>query len=488
MKTAHAPAILTVFPLRLAPAHAGRVAFEILDRTSRCRDSQRNVGRNTGLLVLSRFFDDHGRGWVLVESGKPALRGFFGALRCALMNVNAPELPDYLHKKILLNPEKRVFPPFDLKRLLGTVFKPTQGCGVCILTDFDEPERWMKGHAYLGREEFEVQNNAHKYFYQGLQNEALEALGMSGGEMFAYRCTHGSNLDLADEVWDAEGNQLSLDRDIYSGYDIILCITTFSATAPLTAKCKEFGFRGATMHGMNDVILSSGLAVNYEEVSADAERVRLALTGADAVEIDFELEDGCVLTSWLGLSGQEAQKSHGLCQGEKPDVANLPAGEVYFVPTDARGRFPMKYEDGTLGVLDVENRDVVRSTLIEGRQKTVDAHNVRLADDPMTGTLGELGFGTQVLPVSYQDIQDEKVLGTCHLATGRDDHLGGDIVPEMFKKHENSTHDDILFAPHKTPNFNLREVRMSWGDRTEVLIRNFQPAPYVMKALAGPRQ
>ena len=111
----------------------------------------------------------------------------------------------------------------------------------------------------------------------------------------------------------------------------------------------------------------------------------------------------------------------------------------------------MKYEDGTLGVLDVKNRNIIKATLIEGNQATIDAHNTRLTDDPMTGTLGELGFGTQVLPVSYSDIQDEKVLGTCHLATGRDDHLGGDIVPDMFKTHENSTHDDILFAPHKTP-------------------------------------
>ena len=303
--------------------------------------------------------------------------------------------------------------------------------------------------------------------------------------MFAYRCMKGSNLDLADEVWNTEGEQLSLDRHIYPHYDIILCISTFSATAPLTAKCREFGFRGATMHGMNDVILKSGLAVNYDEVSADAERMRLAMTRADRVEIEFGLEDGRTLEASLDLGGQEAQKSHGLCRGRKPDVANLPAGEVYFVPRDAHGQFPMKYEDGTLGILDVENRDVVRAHLIEGREETIAAHNRRLADDPMTGTLGELGFGTQVLPVSYQDIQDEKVLGTCHLATGRDDHLGGDIVPEMFKKHENSTHDDILFAPHKTPNFNLSRVRMLREGRWEVLIEDFRPSRYIMDALGG---
>ena len=391
--------------------------------------------------------------------------------------------PSYLEEEVLLNPEKRTFPKFDLSRLLDTVFAPTERCRVCILVDFEDPAKWIKDFAFRGEDQFEVQNNAYTYFYEGLQNGVLKELGMTGGEMFAYKYTYGSNLDMSDEVWDTEGNQLSLDRDIYSKYDIVLCVSTWSATAPLTAKCKEFNFRGATMHGMNDVILNSGLAVNYQEVSDDAEKMRSALTKADSVEIDFELEDGEILTAWLGLGGQEAQKSHGLCRGTTPDIANLPAGEVYFVPQDARGKFPMKYEDGTLGVLDVVNRDVVKSTLIEGNQATIDEHNARLADDPMTGTLGELGFGTQVLPVSYQDIQDEKVLGTCHLATGRDDHLGGDIVPEMFKKHENSTHDDILFAPHKTPNFNVKEVRMNWGDRTEVVIENFRPANYVMNAL-----
>lgn len=404
-----------------------------------------------------------------------------------MSSIYTPSLPEYFREEILLHPEKREFPPFDPGKLLGTVFEPTEGCRVCILIDFDEPEEHIRNHAYLNEEGFPVQKNAYQYFYEPLQGGVMEALGMTGGEMYAFRCTRGSNLDLADEVWDTKGDLLSLDKDIYPKYDIILCISTFSATAPLTAKCKEYGFRGATLHGLNEIILNSGLAVDYHEVSEDSERLRLALTQADSIEIDFALEDGRVLTAWLGLDGQEAQKSHGLCLGRTPDIANLPAGEVYFVPADARGQFPMKYEDGTLGVLEVQNRCIIHSTLIQGKQSTIDAHNARLADDPMTGTLGELGFGTQVLPVSGADIQDEKVLGTCHLATGRDDHLGGDILPSMFKKHENSTHDDILFAPHKTPNFNISQVRMKRGEQNEILIENFRPAQYLIDALAADR-
>jgi aminopeptidase len=390
-----------------------------------------------------------------------------------------------LDPSILLDPAQRVFPEFSLTRLLGTVFAPTEGCRACVLTDFADPAVMMRDHAYLSLPGHPVQKKAHEVFFRGLREGGLGVLGMTGGEMFAYRTSGGSNLDLDDACWDERGRELSLERDIYPHYDLILCVSTFSATAPLTSKAKQHGFRGATLHGLNDIILNSGLAVDYNEVSRDAERLRLALTKADDVEIDFELEDGRILTAWLGLGGQEAQKSHGLCLGRTPDIANLPAGEVYFVPNNARGQFPMKYEDGTLGVLDVADRNIIRSTLISGNQETIDAHNRRLADDPMTGTLGELGFGTQILPVSGADIQDEKVLGTCHLATGRDDHLGGDIVPEMFKKHENATHDDILFAPHKTPNFNLRQVRMKRGGQCEVIIENFRPAAYLVSALRG---
>jgi aminopeptidase len=265
-------------------------------------------------------------------------------------------LPTYLSEEILLHPENREFPDFSVSKLMSTVFEPTQGCKVCILIDFDEPQKWGKDFAFLENEEFSVQRKAYENFYLKFKEGVLDELGMSGGEMFSYYCTNGSNLDLRDEVFDVDGKQLSLDKDIYTNYDIVLCISTWSATAPLTAKCKEYGFRGATMHGMNDVILNSGLAVDYNEFSADAEKVRIAMDKPDSIEIDFALEDGRVLTAWLGLDNQPAQKSHGLCKGMTPDIANLPAGEVYFVPCDARGEFPMKYEDGTLGVLTVRVR------------------------------------------------------------------------------------------------------------------------------------
>jgi hypothetical protein len=113
----------------------------------------------------------------------------------------------------------------------------------------------------------------------------------------------------------------------------------------------------------------------------------------------------------------------------------------------------------------------------------VNAHNAKLISDPVTGEIGELGFGTQDLPVSGRDIQDEKVLGTMHVATGRSDHLGGHLVPKLFKNAKNATHDDILFSPAKTPEIEVTEVRMRRDGKTEVVLAHYQPAPYLLDLL-----
>ena len=376
----------------------------------------------------------------------------------------------------------KTFPPFSLSRLLKTTFDPKPGQRVAVLIDLANP-RDIEGFRFLEDKGLAIQRKAHDVFYRGLKDGVLAELGLVGGEMFAYEMTGGSNLDLPDEAFTPEGKQVSFERDIYPNYDLILCVSTYSATAPLTASAKKHGFRGATLHGVNDIILGSGLAVDYDEVSKEAEKLRLGMTRADWVELDFCLGDK-KHTLKLDLGRQEAQKSHGLCRGTEPDVANLPAGEIYYVPVGAEGEFPMKYEDGTLGLMRVTGGRVTEATLISGNPATVEAHNRKLAGDPVTGELGELGFGTQVLPVSGRDIQDEKIRGTFHLATGRSDHLGGSLTPDRFANKMNATHDDILFSPEKTPEVTASEVRICRDGKVEVLLKNFRPAAYMESLLA----
>jgi aminopeptidase len=373
------------------------------------------------------------------------------------------------------------FPPFSLARLLKTVFAPKAGEKVALLIDLPEPKD-VKDFAFLKNGALTIQRYAHDVFYQGLKQGVLADLKLQGGDLFAYRITGGSNLDLPEVAMDTSGREVLFERDIFPSFNIILCISTFSATAPLTAFAKRFGFRGGTLHGLNEIILRTGLAVDYNEVSRQAEKLRQALTRADRFEIDFEVS-GTKAMLTLFCDGQEAQKSHGLCRGEKPDVANLPAGEVYFVPVGAEGSFPLRYENGTIGLMAVNQGRIQSASLLKGDQSIVDAHNRKLTDDPVTGELGELGFGTQELPASGRDIQDEKILGTLHVATGRSDHLGGALTPDRFREAKNATHDDILFSSTKTPEINVPEVRMYRDGEMQVVLQNYQPAAYLAKSI-----
>jgi hypothetical protein len=372
------------------------------------------------------------------------------------------------------------FPPFDLQRLLSTVFHPQPGERVGVLIDLEDPTQ-VQDFAFLRQEGHSIQKMAYEHFYLGLKNGVLDRLGLKGGELYCYKMTGGSNLDLEDEAYTPEGQQVSFEKDIYPRYDILLCISTHSATAPLTASAKRVGFRGATMHGLNPIILSSGLAVDYEQVSERAERLRQGMSGAEAAEIDFRI-NGKDYHLRLELGGQEAQKSHGLCR-VSPDIANLPAGEVYFVPVGGEGYFPFKLEDNSIALLEVKGGRVVDAQFVSGNRQLVEEYAEKLKTDEATGYLGELGFGTQELPVSGHDIQDEKIFGTFHVATGRNDHLGGDVTTDKFKSKQNATHDDILFSPEKTPEIDAPTVRLYRQGQVHVLFHSYQAGDY-LKALA----
>src|ERR1051325_3578397 len=135
------------------------------------------------------------------------------------------------------------FPEFSLTRLLRTVFAPKPGTKVAILIDLPNVKEVI-GFAFLKNPTLPIQRFAHDIFYQGLKKGVLDELKLQGGDLFAYQITGGSNLDLPDTAMTPDGRMVELQRDVYPNYDLFLCISTFSATAPLTAFAKRFGFRG----------------------------------------------------------------------------------------------------------------------------------------------------------------------------------------------------------------------------------------------------
>tara|TARA_B100001057_G_scaffold500957_1_gene619242 strand:+ start:821 stop:2008 length:1188 start_codon:yes stop_codon:yes gene_type:complete len=379
-------------------------------------------------------------------------------------------------------PDISEFPSFSLKKLLTTCFGTVdEELKACILIDLPDLQL-MHNLAFLNENTFQVQKYAKKFFFDPLLDGLAEEVGYSCVDFLAFKTTGGSNLDPEDVVTDSTGKKLSFEQDVCTKYDIILAITDYSLTAPLTAMAKIHNFRGATLHGVNDIILGSGLAVDYNQISKQAEVFRNTLDESDSFELNFKVHDSSYRLI-LDCNGQTAQKSHGLCPPGKPDIANLPAGEVYFVPESANGSFPFRYSDGTLAEMVVVDGAIKEAIFISGDRNLIDDRNQQLSEDPATGIIGELGFGTQLLPFSGKDIQDEKILGTCHVATGRSDHLGGNLTPDLFNSRLNASHDDILFAPPKTPEIIVSSVKMTKKGNTTSIFENFLPTTFLLQSL-----
>ena len=96
---------------------------------------------------------------------------------------------------------KEPFPALQPDRLLRTVFDPSAGERVCILIDLEDP-RDVEGFR-LPEEPGSLDPAPRvRGILPALHDGVMAELGLTGGELFAYKITGGSNLDLPDEAVD----------------------------------------------------------------------------------------------------------------------------------------------------------------------------------------------------------------------------------------------------------------------------------------------
>jgi len=181
------------------------------------------------------------------------------------------------------------FPSFSLERLLKTCFSlPCGDLKSCVLIDLHDLES-IKGSAFLQSANLDVQKRAHSYFFEPLSGELGKSLGIKSCDLFAFKPTGGSNLDPEDFLVSTNGDEVTFSDHICPNYDLVFAITDYSLTAPLTAMAKKHDFRGATLHGLNDIILNSGLSIDYNLVSRQAELFRSYLDKADIFKISLNV-------------------------------------------------------------------------------------------------------------------------------------------------------------------------------------------------------
>ena len=209
--------------------------------------------------------------------------------------------------------------------------------------------------------------------------------------------------------------------------DVVLAPTTYSLThtqARLRA-CRA-GARVATMPMITEEMMCRGaMLADYREVSRLTHRVADLLTEASEVEVSTPAGTDLV----LGIAGRKACSDTGIFHNSG-DWGNLPAGEAFIAPIEgkARGRIVVdgSMVDTLLATIKIEVEDG-RATRISGRPAS---RLIKMLEEagPKAYNLAEFGIGTNPKARLMGNVlEDEKVLGTCHVAFGDNSTFGGRV-------------------------------------------------------------
>jgi leucyl aminopeptidase (aminopeptidase T) len=207
--------------------------------------------------------------------------------------------------------------------------------------------------------------------------------------------------------------------------DVYIAPTSRSLSHTTARKqATEAGVRGTTMPGVTEDMLARVMAVDFDAMAARSHQVARLLD--DATTARVTCRRGTDFTFDLTGRGGIADDGNLTARGA---FGNLPCGEAFIAPAGGEG-IVMASSLAPLGLSD----DPARLTVQQGR--IVDAQDglgpeflgLLRAHGELGTNLAELGIGTNdQARLTGVVLEDEKILGTVHVAFGASAGIGGTV-------------------------------------------------------------
>lgn len=209
--------------------------------------------------------------------------------------------------------------------------------------------------------------------------------------------------------------------------DVVFVPTTRSLTHTRARReACEAGARVATMPSITEQIMNGAMRADFRDVQRRADRLHDRLKGNDRVRITADA--GTDLTIRIG--NQTWARDTGICH-DPGCYTNLPAGELYVAPTTGDGTLVVDGSMSGLGILD----EPVEIQFEDGKATSISNPTLRnLVEDAgdCGRNLAELGIGINPAATLIGTVlQDEKVMGTVHIAIGDNAGFGGDVECDL---------------------------------------------------------
>jgi leucyl aminopeptidase (aminopeptidase T) len=208
--------------------------------------------------------------------------------------------------------------------------------------------------------------------------------------------------------------------------DVFIAPTSRSLSHTRARKqATDQGARGATMPGVTEDMLARVMAVDFETMATRSKTVAARLSSADSAHLtcprgsDFTFD----LTGREGIADDGALTARGA-------FGNLPCGEGFIAPLAGEGRIVVAATMASVGLAE----EPVQLTVEEGRLAKAEGglgprflELLRSAGENGTN-LAELGVGTNDRArLTGYVLEDEKILGTVHVAFGASAGIGGTV-------------------------------------------------------------
>lgn len=212
-------------------------------------------------------------------------------------------------------------------------------------------------------------------------------------------------------------------------YDVVLCPTSKSLThTDARRAASEQGIRVATLPGVTEEIMVRCMNADYNRIAERTFRLCELLEKAETVRV----KSPAGTDIRMPILGRKAHASSGLFR-EKGQWGNLPTGEAYLAPVEGKSN-GIVVVDGSMASVGVV-KEPITIRVQDGYATNIDggAEARRLIEllDPHgkdARTVAEFGIGTNDKAILTGNIlEDEKVMGTIHIAFGDNKSMGGSV-------------------------------------------------------------
>jgi aminopeptidase len=217
--------------------------------------------------------------------------------------------------------------------------------------------------------------------------------------------------------------------ELMKKFDVVFCPTSKSLThTDARRAASALGVRIATLPGVTEEIMVRCMNADYNAIAKRTHALCAMMEKTSVIRVTSPAGTDVSMP----IKGRTAHASSGLFR-EKGQSGNLPTGEAYLAPLEhqSNGVVVVDGSFATVGIVKTPIRIIVKdgyATEITGGAEAEQLKKLLEPHGKEAYNVAEFGIGTNDRAIiTGKIIEDEKVMGTIHIAFGDNKSMGGTV-------------------------------------------------------------